>query len=97
MLWLVEHLPEDSAFVASVRGGPVHRPWTSETRLLASLVNLTYAANRQRVQQRTRKFPIEPPKPKTTSEKRGRQVRIGSMSTSRKLRPSQLRRLQQMQ
>lgn len=59
---LIAHLPESSAYVASNRGGPEFRAWTSTTHLLAAIVNLTYAANRQRGGKPTRKPLISPPK-----------------------------------
>lgn len=62
VLWLVEQLPESSATVASMRGGPQHRSWTTEAHLQAATVNLLFAANRQRANKPTRKFPVEPPK-----------------------------------
>jgi hypothetical protein len=67
-LMLIAHLPEDSAFVAAHRGGPEFRPWTGTLHMLAALVNLTYAANRQRGGKATRKPLIKPPtkkRPKT--------------------------------
>jgi hypothetical protein len=65
---LIAHLRDDSAFVAANRGGPEFRPWTGTTHLLAALVNLTYAANRQRGGKPTRKPLVKPPtkkRPKT--------------------------------
>jgi hypothetical protein len=61
VLWLVEHLPEDSATVAAMKGGPEHRPWTSPTHLLAAQTNILYAANRQRAGKATRTPLIKPP------------------------------------
>lgn len=61
---LVEHLPESSAFHASLRGGREFRPWTTETYLATATVNLLYAANRQRANQKTRIPLVEPPKAK---------------------------------
>lgn len=62
MLWLVEHLPEDSATVASMKGGKVHRHWTTDAYLLAAAVNTLAAANRQRAGKPMRKAPVQPPK-----------------------------------
>lgn len=61
ILLLAAHLAENSAFVAATRGGPEYRPWTGSTHLLAALVNLTYAANRQRGGKPTRKPLVKPP------------------------------------
>lgn len=62
MLFLVGQLPQSSAFAASVRGGAEFRPWTSELYLLAAIVNLLNAANRQRAGKRGNKPVVEPPK-----------------------------------
>lgn len=59
---LVGQFGDDSAYVASVRGGHEFRPWTSQMHMLATLVNLTYAGNRQRGGKPTRKPLVEPPK-----------------------------------
>jgi hypothetical protein len=64
VLMLVEHLPDDSALFAAMRGGKEHRPWTVETHLLTAVVNLLNAANRQRAGLKTRKPLVEPPKTK---------------------------------
>lgn len=60
-LWLVEHLPVDSAFRASQRGGPEFRGWDQTTYLLAAAVNLLNAANRQRAGKRTKSPIVKPP------------------------------------
>lgn len=58
---LIGHLAETSAYVAANRGGPEFRSWTGSVHLLAALVNLTYAANRQRGGKPTRKPLVSPP------------------------------------
>lgn len=75
MLWLVEHLPEEAATAASMRGGQHLRNWTSAVALQASVVNLLYVANRQRANKPTKKLPIQPPKEKN----RRRIVRVADM------------------
>lgn len=81
VLWLVEHLPQDSATNASIRGGPHHRAWTTDTYLLAAAVNTLAAANRQRAGKAMRKAPVQPPKPKTQKRPAGaRVVRISELS-----------------
>lgn len=55
-------MEESSAYVAGRRGGPQFRAWTSSMYLLAALVNLTNAANRQRGGKRTSKPIVEAPK-----------------------------------
>lgn len=62
VLSLVGQLPQDSAFAASVRGGPEFRPWTSELYVLAAIANILNAANRQRAGKRSSKPVVEPPK-----------------------------------
>ena len=63
VLWLVEHLPADSATKAEMRGGEQMREWTLDVQLLGAITNLLYAANRQRAGKPTRSLPIKPPKP----------------------------------
>lgn len=58
---LIAHLSQDSAYVAANRGGPEFRSWTGTVHMLAALVNLTYAANRQRGGKATRKPLVKPP------------------------------------
>lgn len=48
VLWLIEWLPETSAFAASVRGGAQHRSWPLPTVLAAAQLNILAAANYQR-------------------------------------------------
>lgn len=76
MLWLVEHLPEDSATVASMKGGRAHRNWTTEAYLLAATVNTLAAANRQRAGKPMRKAPIQPPKVQLKDKTAGRGRRV---------------------
>jgi hypothetical protein len=70
VLWLVEHLPEDSATMAAVRGGPQFRAWTSQMYMLAAQVNMLYAANRQRAGKATRSGIVKPPVAKKAEPKR---------------------------
>jgi len=81
VLWLVEHLPEGTATIAKAKGGPKHRPWTSELYLLAAVVNLLGAANRQRAGKPMRKPLITPPK--SNAKKRGRVVRVADVNARR--------------
>lgn len=76
---LVGHLPEDSALSTSMRGGRELRPWSTQTYLLAGVVNLLNAANRQRAGQRTRKPLIEPPTP---SKRKRRTVSVGRIAAN---------------
>lgn len=62
VLWLAGQLPPESAFHAALRGGPEQRPWTTTGHLLAGVVNLLYAANKQRAGKRVGSLPVRPPK-----------------------------------
>lgn len=70
LLWLVEHLPDDSATFAAMRGGREFRAWTTDTHLFAAMVNMLYAANRQRGGKATRTPIVKPPVPKKREVKR---------------------------
>jgi hypothetical protein len=87
VLWLVEHLPADSATYAAMKGGPEFRAWTIEAFLLAQTVNLLAGANHQRAGKRMRKMPIVPPKPKIAAaqKKKGRIVRVSDIKARRAL------------
>jgi hypothetical protein len=61
VLWLVGQLPADSAFAASSRGGAEFRSWTPTLYLLAAVVNLLNAANRQRAGKRSNQPLVKPP------------------------------------
>ena len=74
VLWLVEHLPEDSATFASMRGGPRFRSWTTQTHLMAAMVNLLHGANSQRAGKRSRPL-VRPPKPE-----RPKRARVASVA-----------------
>lgn len=70
VLWLVEHLPEDSATLAAIRGGPQFRAWTSPMYIQALQANLLFAANRQRAGKATRTPMIKPPTEKKAAPKK---------------------------
>jgi hypothetical protein len=61
VLWLAGQLPPESALHASLRGGSEFRAWTPTAHLLAGVVNLLNAANRQRAGKRTRDPLVRPP------------------------------------
>lgn len=67
---LVGQLPQDSAFAASMRGGAELRPWTLQLYLLAAVVNLLNAANRQRAGKRGNAQIVKPPKPQGNTKPR---------------------------
>ena len=52
------------------------RPWTTDTYLLAGAVNMLYAANRQRANQKTKKPLIEPPR----AQKPKRKVTVAQLA-----------------
>jgi hypothetical protein len=66
VLSLVEQLPTDSAFAASLRGGLEMRGWDPKMFVLAAIVNLLNAANRQRAGKRTREPLLKPPSRRST-------------------------------
>lgn len=61
VLWIVGQLGPESAFHASQRGGAEFRAWTPTSYLLAGVVNLLNAANRQRAGKKTRTPLVSPP------------------------------------
>lgn len=62
VLWLLEQLPEGSAFHASLKGGLTHRAWTADRVLLAGIFNALQGANYQRGGGKDKKpKPINPP------------------------------------
>lgn len=61
VLWLAGQLPPESAFRASQQGGAEFRAWTPTSYLLAGVVNLLNAANRQRAGKKTREPLVKPP------------------------------------
>jgi hypothetical protein len=83
VLWLVEHLPQESATIAAMKGGGHFREWTTQNHLLAGVFNLLAAANRQRAGKAMRKAPIQPPKPKAQKRRPAgaRVVRISELSS----------------
>lgn len=86
VVWLVEHLPEDSATVAVLRGGAEHRSWTTAAHLLATVVDAvqlntwaTVAANSKR-----RPRPPTPlPRPDTAPRSSARVVTVAQLATAR--------------
>lgn len=77
VLWLVSQLGPDTAFRASMQGGPQFRSWTPTTYLLAGAVNLLNAANRQRAGKRTQSPVVKPPQP---AVKRVRRVSVAEIA-----------------
>ncbi len=68
---LIRHMPEDSATLAALRGGPEHRPWTLQTDLLAGIFNAVAAANWQRTGKKSGKpEPVKPPEIKNVAGKK---------------------------
>ena len=64
LLALVEELPDESAFAATVRGGPQHRGWTVSAHLLASVIDavgeaawITAQTNSKKRIRRPKRFP----------------------------------------
>lgn len=76
VLWLAGQLGQESALRASQQGGPQFRPWTSTTYLLAGVVNLLHAANRQRGGKKTREPLVTPP----TAKPKARRVSVAEIA-----------------
>lgn len=87
VLMLAGQLPPESAFHASLRGGPEHRPWTTTGHLLAGVVNLLYAANKQRAGKRVGSLPVRPPAGKK-AKPRGRVVSVAEIAARQALEPT---------
>ena len=73
---LAEQLPPESAFRASLQGGPDFRAWTPTSYLLAGVVNLLNAANRQRAGKKTREALVKPP----TQKPKARRVTVAEIA-----------------
>lgn len=70
-MWWVEHLPEDSATVAALRGGHEHRAWTSAAHLLASVVDAVQVNTWTTIAAHSKRRPKPPtPLPRPTSPRR---------------------------
>lgn len=80
VLWLVEQLPADSAFAASVQGGGEFRAWPLPTLLMARAVNELSIANQQRAGRKRPKPVIDPPSKKKAP---ARVVRIADIIAAR--------------
>jgi hypothetical protein len=85
VLWLVEHLPEDAALLASMRGGRKFRPWTTETQILAAMANLLAGANFQRAGKKMRKPIVQMPKP-TRRRVAGRRISLANLPSARRVK-----------
>lgn len=76
-MWWVEHLPEDSATVAALRGGHEHRAWTSTAHLLASVVDAVQVNTWTTVAAHAKRRPKPPtPLPRPTTPTRRRVARV---------------------
>ncbi|PPK63527.1 hypothetical protein V5P93_000418 [Actinokineospora auranticolor] len=83
VLWLIEHLPEDSAAVAALRGGSEHRAWTATTHLLATVVDAVQLGTWTTVAANSRRRPRPPaPMPRPTQPRRraGRVVTVAEIA-----------------
>jgi len=81
VLTLAEHLPEDSALHAAVRGGPEFRPWTTSAFMLAATVNLLNAANHQRAGKRGRAL-IKPPQKRVRHKRVAKVGQVGARAAA---------------
>jgi hypothetical protein len=83
VLWWVEHLPEDSATVAALRGGPEHRAWTSSAHLLASVVDAVQVNTWTAVAAHAKRRPKPPaplPRPTTSARRAARVVTVAEIA-----------------
>ena len=70
VLWLIEHLPEDSATVAAIKGGPEHRSWTTTAHLLATVADAVQLGTWATIATHARKRPTPPtPLPRPTTRR----------------------------
>lgn len=76
VLWIVEQLPPQSAFRASLQGGHEFRMWDPQLYLLAAIANLLNAANRQRAGKKTRTPLVKPP----SKRPRARRVTVAEIA-----------------
>ena len=82
VLWLVEQLPDDSAFHASQAGGLEWRRWQFGNVLLAGAVNQLAAANAQRAGKKPRPVVSLPQRQKP----RGRVVTVAEIKANQQRR-----------
>ena len=83
VLWWVEHLPEDSATVAALRGGHEHRAWTSAAHLLASVVDAVQVNTWTTVAAHAKRRPKPPtplPRPTSPSRRAARVVTVAEIA-----------------
>lgn len=81
VLWLIEHLPEDSATVAAIKGGPEHRPWITLAHLLATVADAIQLGTWATITAHARKRPKPPtPLPRPTTRQAGRVVTVAEIA-----------------
>lgn len=83
MLWLIEHLPEDSATVAALRGGPEHRAWTTCAHLLATIADAVQLGTWATVAANAKRRPPAPkplPRPDSRPARAARVVTVAQVS-----------------
>lgn len=85
MLWLIEHMPVDSALAAAAQGGSQFRGWRIDTYLLATIADLLQNANYQRGGAKgTKPKPIS--RPADSKKARGPGRTLASMAPRRRRR-----------
>lgn len=86
VLWLVEHLPEESATVAALRGGPEHRAWTTTTHLMATVADAVQWGTWATIAANSRRRPTTPrplPRPTVPDKRRaGRVVTVAEIAAA---------------
>lgn len=82
VIWLCEHLPDDSATVAAMRGGPEHRGWTMQTYLQAAMFDRLGSVWMAIAAQHAKRRPKAPepwPRPKVRRTRRPRVIKVGQI------------------
>jgi hypothetical protein len=82
VLWLAGQLPPESAFHASKQGGVQFRAWTPTLHVLAGVVNLLNAANRQRAGKKTREPLLRAPS--SSTKPKARRVSVAEIAARQK-------------
>jgi hypothetical protein len=81
--WLVEHLPEDSATVAALRGGAEQRAWTTLAHLLATVADAVQLNTWTTVAAHAKRRPAPPkplPRPGTPTARAARVVTVAEIA-----------------
>lgn len=81
--WMVEHLPEDSASVAAMRGGAEHRSWTTLAHLLATVADAVQLGTWTTVAAHSKRKPPSPkplPRPDSPRPRAARVLTVAEIA-----------------